>query len=342
MNKLIALIALTLAAGLTGVAQQPEFKAGVEVVTVPVTVTSLDHNTFIEGLTAADFKLSENGERQVVTTVLHQRRPVSLAIVVDSSGSMGLGIRKDLAIFAVEKVREGLLPDDEIAIVFFGEQKADTRLPWTRVGDIKALNWSGWLPYGSTPLNDGMRLGLTMVAQARHPRRALMLVTDGFENASRESTSSIVKTREQSETIIFGVGVGSANINDLRADLPTHANSFGKDNMARVGSEDLRRLEANTPGASALVRKPEALPYFDYLETLVGDSGGSVLRVLTTPEAAMAAKNITNELQHEYVLGYTPTKPLDGKYRRLKVELNRRGLYLRHRGGYLAIPSVPQ
>jgi hypothetical protein len=76
---------------------------------------------------------------------------------------------------------------------------------------------------------------------------------------------------------------------------------------------------------------------------IVVDSSGSMALGLRKELAifAMAAKNITNELQHEYVLGYTPSKPLDGKYRKLKVELNRRGLYLRHRGGYLAMPSMP-
>ena len=50
VSALIALATISLAA------QQPEFKSGVELVTVPVTVTSNDHNTYIEGLTAADFK----------------------------------------------------------------------------------------------------------------------------------------------------------------------------------------------------------------------------------------------------------------------------------------------
>ena len=55
----------------------------------------------------------------------------------------------------------------------------------------------------------------------------------------------------------------------------------------------------------------------------------------------MAAKNVVDELGHQYLVGYTPTKSLDGKYRKLKVEVNRRGLYVRHRGGYLAMPPAP-
>jgi VWFA-related protein len=321
-------------------AQQPVFKGGVELVTVPVIVTSLDHNTYIEGLAPGDFRLSENGDRQVVTTVTRQRRPLSLAIVVDSSGSMALGNRRDLAVAASQEILKGLQPDDEIAIVFFGET-VETRLPWTKVGDIKALNWGGWVPRGTTPLNDGMRLGFGLIEKAQNPRRGIVLLTDGFENASRESTSSIVKSRQQSETTIYGFGVGSASLADLRADLPVKSTGINKENIPSVNAEALRRIDGNTPGASA-VRPPNALPNFDYLETLVGDSGGSVSRVLSQSEVIMAAKNITNELQYEYLIGYTPTRPLDGKYRKIKVEVNRRGLYVRHRGGYLALPSVSQ
>ncbi len=72
---------------------------------------------------------------------------------------------------------------------------------------------------------------------------------------------------------------------------------------------------------------------------LVGDSGGTVTRFLSMPEATSAARNLMSELQNQYVIGFTPRKALDGKYRKLKIEVNRKGLYVRHRGGYLAVPA---
>jgi VWFA-related protein len=340
MRKRLFVLMLGIAATVTLRGQQPEFKAGVELVTVPVTVTSLDHNTYIEDLTAADFRVSENGDRQTVTTVTRERRPLSLSIVVDSSGSMALGTRRDMAIEAAQRLVDGLQADDEVSIVLFGEE-ITLPLPWTRKRDIAKLDWSKWRPRGSTPLNDGMRVGLGMIEKAANSRHALVLITDGFENSSRESTSSIVKSRRQSETSIYGIGVGSANIQDLRSDAPRlqKPEAFGK---APATSDALRRQEALAPGAGEAVRGLQTLPTFDYLETLVGDSGGTVSRALSFPEIIMAAKNIVAELQHEYVIGYSPSKALDGKYRRIKVELNRRGLYLRHRGGYLALPSAGQ
>jgi len=234
---------------------------------------------------------------------------------------------------AVDRIVALMQPDDEISMVFFAET-IEERIPWTRVAAIKALNWSGWLPHGNTPLNDGLRLGFRVMDGARNPRQGIVLVTDGFENASRESTSSIVKTRRQSEITIYGVGVGSANPQELQADAGTGVKMLPSANAERV-----REIEAGTPGAPEYVRGANALPNFDYLETLVGDSGGTVSRALSQAEIINAAKNIVNELQNEYLIGFTPSKPFDGKYRKLKVEVNRRGTFIRHRGGYLALPS---
>jgi VWFA-related protein len=330
----LILVLVTVMAGASLTAQQPEFKAGVELVTLPVTVTSRDHDTFIEGLTAADFQVSENGERQVVTTVTRERRPLSICFIVDSSGSMAFGNRKILAIQSTDRIVEQLKPDDEISIAFVG-QDVEERLPWTRIGTGVQLNWNGWVPLGSSPLNDGLRLGFRMLQNARNARRLIVMVTDGFENASRESTASIVQTRQESEIMIVGIGVGSENLWDLYADAQ------GVRKLPSANAEALRRIDAATPGASDSIRgnNRRALPHFDYLERVVGDSGGSSSRVVSQPEVIMAAKNIVDELQYEYLIGYTPVKPLDGKYRKLKVEVARRGVFVRHRGGYLALPS---
>lgn len=313
-------------------AQQPTFKAGVELVTVPVTVTSLDHNTYIEGLTPADFRLSENGVRQEISLVSRERAPLSLCIVVDSSGSMGIGNRRELAVEAAQRTIAGLLPEDEIAVVFFSK-RPEVRVPWIRIADIGRLNWGGWNPIGYTTLIDGMTLGLEMIQSARHRRRAVLLLSDGFENSSKVSLADVVKTRQQSETAIFGFGVGSSKLSDLANDQP-HVRT----RMGPASTELLRGLDPVGGGPS---KPATALPDVDYLDVLVGDSGGTVTRMLSMPEAAMAARNLLNELRYEYLVAYTPKKPLDGKYRKLKVEVNRRGLYVRHRGGYLAMPSAP-
>ena len=57
-------------------------------------------------------------------------------------------------------------------------------------------------------------------------------------------------------------------------------------------------------------------------------------------DAAAAANSLIYDLNYQYTLAYTPTKPHDGKYRRITVESTLPGLWSRHRGGYLALPTT--
>ena len=336
MRRSLATAGILLALAITTIAQQPSFKAGVELVTIPVTVTSLDRNTFIAGLAPADFRISENGDRQTVTMVTRERVPVSIVFVVDSSETMTIGMRRQLAAEAVNRMVQLLAADDEISILFVG-RRVEERMPWTRAREIKELNWGGWVPGTSTaqivsPLNDGLRAALDKIEIASNPRRAVVVLTPGFEGSSRISIASLVKTRQQSEALVFGIGLGSADPRAVAGETP-HIQKL----PANPTSDMVRKFDTTNPNNI----EPKALPTFDYLETIVGDSGGMVTRILAMPEAGAAARNVIGELQNQYLVGYVPTKPFDGKYRKVKVELNRRGLYVRHRGGYLAMPQAP-
>lgn len=285
-------------------------------------------------MTVADFDVSENGERQVVQTLTRDRRPVSICFVVDASASMERGLRTEIARQAGRRIAGQLLPDDEMAIVLFAGG-VQVRLPWTRVADVTDRAWDGWATQGGTSLNDGMRAGLGLIDQARNARRAIVLLTDGFENASRESASSIVKTRQQSETTVYGIGIVQATV--------LEQGDRGYQGLAMPGSsQDGLSPGVSAPGSKDLMEMTRALPQFDYLQAMVGDSGGIVVRAESITEALDAATRVINDLQHEYLLGYTPSRSLDGKYRRLKVEVKRGGAVVRHRGGYLALPAAPQ
>lgn len=334
MKRSAALFAFAICISVTTFAQQPSFKAGVELVSVPVSVTTRDGNS-LDGLSPADFEVFENGERQVVQTLSHERRPVSICLVIDASGSMERGMRKEMARQAARRVAAQLRPEDEISIVLFAGA-AEERLTWTRVADVTDRAWSGWATQGSTALNDGMKAGLAMIDRARNPRQAIVLLTDGFENASRESTSSIVKTRRQSETTVYGIGISQTGFVEVQGDRVHQGLALPPAGPVVEGPG------AAMPGAYDHLAMTRGLPQIDALQAMVGDSGGLVVRAESVREAQDAAIKVVNDLQHEYLLGYTPAKPLDGKYRRLKVEVKRRGAVVRHRGGYLALPSSSQ
>jgi Ca-activated chloride channel family protein len=318
---------LFVAFGAQAAAQQPSFKAAVELVTVPITVTNNDRSRLITGgLTAADFRLTEDGVPQTVTHFHQERLPVSLCIVVDASESMQEEMRHHVGVRALQYTVRGLAPDDEVSVVRFAKN-VTTLMPWTSSPDPADLIWETELSDMTKPntsLNDALAYALATIGEARNPRRAILLITDGFENASITPVSRVVATRQQSETSVYAMG--------LAANLPIPATA------GRSGI--FERSSPNMGKSNPAVGNGKPMVTLDVLPALVGDSGGTVMSIWSEANAAAAAKSLIDELRYQYTLGYTPVKPLDGKYRRLKVETTKRGIKVRHRGGYLALPSA--
>ena len=243
-------------------------------------------------------------------------------------------MRREFAADAVNTLAAALDPEDEITILFLSRVVTE-RLAWTRVKDIRELNWGGWNPEGSAPLHDGLRAAFAALHKARNGRHAILLLTPGFESSSRMSLANLVKSRQESEVSLYAFGLGSHRAEEVAAEQQSATKYVG---APRVGSEMVRGADAQGPNVIA----PKPLMEVDYLDMLVGDSGGEVTRLKSLVESAMAARNLVAELHNQYLVGYTPKKNFDGKYRKLKIEVNRRGLYVRHREGYLALPLAAQ
>ena len=125
-----------------------------------------------------------------------------------------------------------------------------------------------------------------------------LIISDGYENTSATTVSRVVKTREQSEALVYAFGL--------------------------AGPTEL------APGGGYLT---------NVLPAVVGDSGGVYLSITSLSDAAAAGLTLLHEFKYQYTLAYTPSKPLDGTYRRIKVEIAVPDLLVRHRGGYLALPA---
>lgn len=302
-------------------AWQPTFSAGVDLVTVGVTVTNRTLERHAEDLTAADFQVWEDGQPQAVALLTRERRPVSLCLVLDASGSMAFEFRRQLARAAMDALVEGLEPGDQVAAVVFRDA-VDVRLPWTRAADARSIDWHD-ASTGDTSLFDGVRAGLSLLEQASNPRRAIVVVTDGIENSSRISLGNLATTRQQSEAVVYAFGMTASGTDE-----------FGRltTRLLDPKLETDRVAQPSAPGPAA---------QSDTLDRLVGDSGGTLTRISSGTEAVQAARNVVADLKYQYTLGYTPTRPMDGRYRRMKVAVTRPGLHVRHRGGYLAMPRNP-
>lgn len=116
----------------------------------------------------------------------------------------------------------------------------------------------------------------------------------------------------------------------------------GGENSSRASLSQLvttrRQSETQVYAFNVVPPAGAGSPNLEVLPRLIGDSGGFEYRVQAGSDPAVVARAFVDDLRFQYTLGYSPLKPLDGKYRRVKVEVKKRGFKIRHRGGYLALP----
>lgn len=291
--------------------QQPVFTGGVNLVRIPLSITR-SSEPVTEGLTLADFSVSEDGVAQSIAVFDRESQPLSLCIVLDVSGSMIESSR--LAMEAIRDVTEELTDRDEVSLLAFAD---GTRVlvPWSAPAEAANLSIVAEMG-GSTSLHDAATAALSYLEQARNPRSVVLLLTDGFDNSSRTHLTDVVKNRRQSEALVYAFEV-----------QPDHAAT----RVERFGMQE----PSAPPGAPTFTALQQSV---SAVTELVGNSGGTTYALIRSGDPRRVAGRFVNELRYQYTIGYTPVKPFDGKYRRVKVELKKRGYQVRHRGGYLAMP----
>ena len=318
-TRVVCVVALVAAVAAATNAQQPAFKSGVDLVRIPVSVSQGSTPVPPGVLTAVDFIVTEDGVRQLVTLFERESSPLSICVVLDLSHSMADKDKSALAMSALRQVVTRLLPEDEVAVITFA-QKPVVTLPWTAAPNAARLSIDLKVD-GMTALNDAVTLALETIDGARNPRRAILVVSDGFENASRRPLAEVVRTRRQSETQIYAFRIAPW-VNDAR----TRAPGYGS---------------GTAFGDAVPVPPPPPADVVNILPLMVEGSGGTVYQVRLNVDPAPVARAFVDDLRLQFTLGYSPVKPLDGKYRRVKVEMKKRGFKVRHRGGYLALPMHP-
>jgi VWFA-related protein len=287
-----------------------EFRSGVDLVTIPIVVTGRGGAAITREISAADFRVFEDGVEQSVTLLDRQRLPTSVCILLDSSMSMR-GWKQRLATAALEHLFRRFQPEDEVSVV---SAAATVRLavPWTPAPRIPRVDWDRWRVGGTTPLFDALQLALQVVNHAVNPRSVVLIVSDGLDNSSRISLSQLATTRRQSETLVYAVRTQELEVPVTPSGRKARSESFPASESAQ-----------------------------DVLDSLVGDSGGVVYDVAIPQRAEASARAFFDDLESQYVLGYVPRKTADGSYRRLKVEPVDSSWHVRHRGGYLSQPPPP-
>lgn len=182
------------------------FKVDVDLVLVPVTITD-PMNRLVTGLEKENFEVFEAGSKQEIRHFSSEDAPISLGVIFDMSGSMSNKLEK--AREAVVEFFRTANPQDEFFTIAFSERPELLADFTTSVEDIQ-----GKLVYtiakGRTALLDAIYLGLNKMKDAKHQKKALLIISDGGDNHSRYTENEIKSLVKEADVQIYAIGIFDA------------------------------------------------------------------------------------------------------------------------------------
>jgi len=293
---------VTLSGAATIGAQRPAFKSGVDLVPLTVTVTD-PKGKYVTGLCGSDFQVYEDGVEQPVAFFASDDVPIDVALVLDTSGSMGLDLPlvRTAAIGLVRRLRA----TDRAAVVNVKES-ASIPQPFTSDRALTERAIQSLSASGDTALYEGVYVVLKEFERERKAttqvrRQALVLLSDGLDNRSRLGFDDVLDYARRVAVNIYVIALRGA-----LAQVPRH--------------------EQN----GAILRA-------DYmLNTVTRESGGRLFSPKTARDLAGMYTAIAQELFSQYELGYMPVRSArDGVFRRVAVRVRpETNALARTRSGY--------
>ncbi len=211
----------TLAAGALGllaalsldlVAQQPTFRSGTQIVSLFVTVTDLQRR-LVPDLVQEDFEVLDNGKPQPIVFFDNQSQPITVVVMLDTSGSM-TGAIKFLRL-AAEQFLMRLHPEDRGMVGAFNDKVEFGSAEFTNDRDdlIAAMKE---LDYGNgTRLYDGIAASLEQL-DGISGRRVIVLFTDGEDTSSKVGQGTVIERARNDEVMVYSIGLESEYFNGAR------------------------------------------------------------------------------------------------------------------------------
>jgi Ca-activated chloride channel homolog len=211
--RLILILAIAAAArrptsGQQPPADRPSFSSGAsELVVLPVTVTDRQ-GRLISDLPQERFVVFDQGRQQDVVLFSSEDVPVSIALVIDDSGSMRTKLGEVVA--ATLSLARWSHPQDEVFAIEFNDTVRDAlggrRLEAGHTSELEAALGS-LIPQGQTALYDALLMALNRLDQAMHARKVLVLLSDGGDNVSKATLDQVLAHARRSNVAIYGIGI---------------------------------------------------------------------------------------------------------------------------------------
>ena len=247
MRFCIAALSLLLLTSVATRAQAPldsatAFRADTTLVLVPVGVTDKS-NRYVLGLEKDNFQIVEDGVKQTITHFSSEDAPLSVGLIVDISGSIGMKL--DTSRRAVSEFLKTLNSDDETFLVECSDQ-ADIKVHFTHDTAAIERQLKAATSGGLTALLDSVRLGLDEMKTARNPRKAMIVISDGGDNNSRYTSREVEDLVREADVQIYALGVFEPLTFGLTASemsgprvLSEISEQTGGRALAATGSQDL-------------------------------------------------------------------------------------------------------
>jgi Ca-activated chloride channel family protein len=280
---------------------QPSFRAGVDLVSLNVTVTDPTQK-YVVDLDQDNFQVYEDGVKQDITVFNRTNLPIALALLVDTSASMEsrLPIAQEAAIGFARKLRA----QDLAEIIDFDSRVVVLQNFTNKASDLEAAirrTSAG----GSTSMYNAIYIALKDLKKAvatntdEIRRQAIVVLSDGEDTSSLLPFEEVLDLAKRSETAIYSIG--------LRSTEGTSSSSKGFKEAEFV----LRQLSQETGGRA-------------FFPNQIGDLNAIY-------------GQIAEELSSQYTVGYmSKNNKRDGAWRRIVVRVDRPGATARTKQGYFA------
>jgi VWFA-related protein len=258
-----------------------KFRVNSDLVVIPVTVTD-GKGRVVKGLQKEHFKLYEDKVEHAIAQFAAEDTPVSIGLVFDASDSMGPKLQK--AREAVAALLKNSNPEDEFFLVQFNQQPRlvvnmtrQTEEIQNRVGSVRTG--------GSTALLDAVILALKQMRNARYTRKAIIIVSDGEDNASSYSVKQLKDNVREADVLIYAIGI--------------------------YNSGDAYQTSETLTGAPLL-------------NEIAKQTGGRLFEVNKLKQLPDIASKISTWLRSQYVLAYAPNNlEKNGGYHRIQVKISK-------------------
>jgi Ca-activated chloride channel homolog len=235
------------------------FQINTNLVLVPLTVTD-PMDRLVTGLEEQNFEVYEDNRPQVIRAFSCDDAPVSIGIILDLSGSMADKIVR--ARGALLQFMQTSNPDDEFFVIGFNDRPFLLSDFTSDINKVEA-NLVNLHPERRTALLDAIYLGLQKMKQAKWPRKALLIISDGGDNNSRYTEGEVRSAVRESDVQIYALGIFDAEAPTIEEQNgPLLLNAITTDSGGRLFRvDDLSEMGDIATRISAELRDEYVLGY---------------------------------------------------------------------------------